>query len=149
MMHYVEWVMENWTLIIMLLALAISVGVAIVKFLNLPSEKQIDKIKKCLLGWVIDAERDLGGGTGKVKLSTVYGMFVTAFPFIKNFVTFETFSDWVDEALDTMRAMLESNKSLKQIVEGNVLISEETITAEYSSMTKDIDEEEDMQGYQE
>lgn len=121
MMHYVEWVVENWTLIVMLLALAIAAGIAIVKFVNLPSEKQVEKIKKCLLGWVIDAERDLGGGTGKVKLSTVYGMFVTAFPVIKNFISFDQFSEWVDEALDAMREMLETNENLKQVIEGNIL----------------------------
>lgn len=136
MTYYVEWLTENWTLIVMLIAAAIAAGVAIVKFLNLPSEKQIEKIKKCLLGWVIDAERDLGSGTGKVKLSTVYGIFVTAFPFLKNFISFEVFSDWVDDALDEMREMLKSNKNLKEIIEGNIL---EAVTAEL--ITEDVEGE--------
>lgn len=128
MKQIVEFLANNWSIIIAVIAILVVAGVAVYKFLQLPTSAQIEKVKKCLLAWVISAEADLGGGTGKVKLSVVYGYFVTAFPILKNFVSFETFSGWVDEALDTMREMLKENTNLKQVVEGTVLTVGEAVT---------------------
>lgn len=127
MKQIVEFLANNWSIIIAVIAILVVAGVAVYKFLQLPTSAQIEKVKKCLLAWVISAEADLGGGTGKVKLSVVYGYFVTAFPILKNFVSFETFSGWVDEALDTMREMLKENTNLKQVVEGTVLAVGEAV----------------------
>lgn len=127
MKQIVEFLANNWSIIIAVIAILVVAGVAVYKFLQLPTSAQIEKVKKCLLAWVISAEADLGGGTGKVKLSVVYGYFVTAFPILKNFVSFETFSGWVDEALDTMREMLKENTNLKQVVEGTVLTVGEAV----------------------
>lgn len=118
MTNVVMWITNNWAVIVGLIALAVAVGIAIRTFIKLPTSAQKEKVRKCLLAWVIQAERELGGGTGKVKLSTVYGTFVTAFPILKNFISFETFSKWVDDALDEMRKLLEQNENLKQVVEG-------------------------------
>lgn len=124
MKNVAEWLLNNWSLVIAVIAIIVVVGVAVYKFFQLPTNKQVEKIKKCLLAWVIEAERDLGGGTGKAKLSTVYGIFVTSFPILKNFISFDTFSQWVDDALVEMRRMLEENPQLKNIVEcSNILIS--------------------------
>lgn len=128
MRQIVEFLANNWSIIIAVIAILVVAGVAVYKFLQLPTNAQIEKVKKCLLAWVISAEADLGGGTGKVKLSVVYGYFVTAFPILKNFVSFETFSRWVDEALDIMREMLKENTNLKQVVEGTVLTVGEAVT---------------------
>lgn len=89
-----------------------------------------------MLAWVIQAEKELGGGTGKVKLSTVYGTFVTAFPILKNFISFETFSLWVDDALEEMRKLLEQNENLKQVVEGIQLEVAEAITVPFGEQQK-------------
>lgn len=124
MKNVAEWLLNNWSLVIAVIAIIVVIAMAVYKFFKLPTNKQVEKIKKCLLAWVIEAERDLGGGTGKAKLSTVYGIFVTAFPVIKNFVSFDTFSGWVDEALEEMKKMLEENPQLKNIVDcSNLLIS--------------------------
>lgn len=127
MKQIVEFLANNWSIIIAVIAILVVAGVAVYKFLQLPTNAQIEKVKKCLLAWVISAEADLGGGTGKVKLSVVYGYFVTAFPILKNFVSFETFSRWVDEALDIMREMLKENTNLKQVVEDTVLTVGEAV----------------------
>ena len=105
MTNVVMWITNNWAVIVGLIALAVAIGIAIRTFIKLPTSAQKEKVRKCLLAWVIQAERELGGGTGKVKLSTVYGTFVTAFPILKNFISFETFSEWVDDALDEMRKL--------------------------------------------
>ena len=127
MKNAVIWLSENWSILVALLV------IAFVKFITLPNSEQTKKIKKCILAWVVAAEKELGAKTGRVKLSVVYGYFVTAFPFIKNFISFDRFSEWVDEALDEMRKMLESNQNLQQVIENsNVIqvVSADTITTE-------------------
>lgn len=115
-MKVVNWLVVNWSVLVALMSLLLLLGIMVYRFLCLPSKEQVDKIKKCLLGWVIEAEKDLGAKTGRVKLSVVYSQFVQAFPFVKNFVSFDTFSIWVDDALVTMREMLKDNKNLKEVV---------------------------------
>ena len=78
--------------------------------------KQPKKVREWLLYAVTLAEKDLGGGTGKIKLRKVYDMFVDKYPIISFFVSFETFSKWVDVALDTMNEMLKDNKNLKAYI---------------------------------
>lgn len=131
MTNVVMWIANNWAVIVGLIALVTVVILAIRAFMKLPTSVQKEKVKKCLLAWVIQAEKELGGGTGKVKLSTVYGTFVTAFPILKNFISFETFNLWVDDALDEMRKMLEQNENLKQVVERIQLEVGEAIMAPF------------------
>lgn len=136
MSNMVMWIANNWMVIIGLVALVAAVVLAILAFIKLPTSAQKEKVRKCLLAWVIQAEKELGGGTGKVKLSTVYGTFVTAFPILKNFISFETFSLWVDDALEEMRKLLEQNENLKQIVEGIQLEVAEAITVPFGEQQK-------------
>ena len=44
-------------------------------------------------------------------------MAIERFPWL-SIIPFETFSGWVDEALEEMRKMLENNQAVRQIVEG-------------------------------
>lgn len=78
------------------------------------------RIKKWLLQAVVLAEKQLGSGTGKVKLSTVYDMFIVRFPIVSKLISFDTFSSFVDDVLVTMRELLESNKSLKEYIDYGV-----------------------------
>lgn len=78
--------------------------------------KQPKKVKEWLVYAVTLAEKDLGGGTGKIKLRKVYDMFVDKYPVISFLVSFDTFCKWVDVALDTMNEMLKDNKNLKAYV---------------------------------
>ena len=66
-----------------------------------------------LLWAVTEAEKELGGGTGKLKLRQVYDLFVTRFPWLARIVPFDLFSDMVDDALDEMREMLKNNQAVK------------------------------------
>ncbi len=117
-----EWIITNWSVILGIVAVIAVVVIAVIKFMKLPTSVQKQRVKECLLAWVIEAERDLGGGTGEIKLRTVYGWFVTAFPILKNFISFETFSVWVDEALESMREMLKTNNNLKAVIENDTVV---------------------------
>lgn len=111
------WLINNLDVIIGIICLILVVGFGVYQFALLGKDKQIDKIKEWLLFAVIQAEQQLGGGTGRVKLRFVYDMFVDKFKVISLLISFEDFSLMVDEALDIMRDMLESNEAIKQYVE--------------------------------
>ena len=113
-----EFIIENWPLIVAALAVIAAVVVAVARFIGLPTEKQLAKVKEWLLWAVTEAEKDLGGGTGKLKLRQVYDLFVQRFPWLAKAVSFELFSSLVDEALDEMREMLDNNQAVKAFVEG-------------------------------
>lgn len=74
--------------------------------------------KEWLLLAVCAAEKELGGGLGKLKLRTTFEAFVKNFPFLAKFVSFETFSKWVDVSLDEMKKLLETNKKIEEYVKG-------------------------------
>ena len=63
------------------------------------------------------AEKELGGGTGALKLRYVYDWFARTFPWLAKMISFEYFSEMVDDALEQMKKMLESNKAAKEFVE--------------------------------
>ena len=49
---------------------------------------------------------------------TVYDMFVARFTWLARVISFEAFSMMVDEALERMKKMLESNKAMQTLVSG-------------------------------
>ena len=121
-MDIIELIIKNMGLIIGTIILIALVGLTIKEFIELGKEKQLEKVKEWLLYACIMAEKKLGGGTGQVKLRYVYDLFVEKFSFLKLLVTFEQFSEMVDEALVKMREMLEKNPNVAKLVEGNKMI---------------------------
>ena len=113
-----EFILENWPIIVAVIAVVAVAVVAVARFVGLPTEAQLSKVREWLLWAVTEAEKDLGGGTGKLKLRQVYDLFVTRFPWLAKLVSFELFSDMVDEALEQMREMLDTNEAVKAFVEG-------------------------------
>lgn len=111
-----EWLINNWYLLVAAVALIGGAGLAIKKFVMMPSETQLEKVKEWLLYAVIAAEKELGSGTGQIKLRYVYDMFVAKFKWTSKILSFSTFSALVDEALDKMRDLLEDNDKLKHYV---------------------------------
>ena len=71
-----KWLIENWSLLIVLAVLIILVVRFIKTFSELPSDEQMEKIRQWMLFAVIQAEKELGGGTGQVKLRYVYDLFL-------------------------------------------------------------------------
>lgn len=82
--------------------------------------KQPEKVKKWLLYAVSNAERELGGGTGPLKLGQVYDDFVSKYPILKIFVSFETFKGWVKIALIEMEKLLVEKEAVKEVVRPDV-----------------------------
>ena len=84
-----EWIINNWSLIITV--------VAVVVYFLLNGKRSVVEF---LLQAVVMAEKDLGSGTGKIKLSVVYGNFIEKYPIFSKIIPFPVFSAWVDAVLE-------------------------------------------------
>lgn len=113
-----EWIIDNWFITLALVALLVVASWAVYVFLGLPTKSQIAKIKEWLLWAVAAAEAELGSETGVLKLRMVYDMFVARFPTVAKVVSFAVFAKWVDEALDTLKELLETNPAIAAIIVG-------------------------------
>lgn len=113
-----EQIISNWSIIICAACATVSICAAVARFLDKPTEDQVKAIKEWLLYAVTMAEKDLGSGTGKLKLRRVYDVFLERFPWAAKCVTFNQFRLWVDEALVEMQRLLESGGAVKTFLEG-------------------------------
>ena len=103
---------ENWYLIVCAVCALILMIMKIIQFLDLPTDKKIEEIKKRLLEFCTQAEIDIGSETGRLKLSQVYNKFCEAYPYLKKWISYERFSELVDEVLPIMKEIL-ANKEAK------------------------------------
>lgn len=112
-----EFLRDNWYMIIIFLCLAVGVGIAIWRFCLLSDEEKYAQVRGWLLQAVILAEQEYGSGTGKMKLSAVYDAFCSALPWIARALPFEKFSAYVDDALAEAKALLAQNKDIAALAE--------------------------------
>lgn len=117
-MEVLKFLLDNWYVLIAGVAILVIAGVAIYTFIKWPRSQQLEKIRQWLLYAVIEAEKELGSGTGQIKLRYVYDMFLGKFPMFAQFISFEKFSGLVDDALEKMNSMLNSgNKNVASYIE--------------------------------
>lgn len=114
-MSFLVFVKEYWFIIILAIAVISEISITLYKWFKKPTEEQIAKVQEWLLYAVAKAEQVLGSGTGQLKLRYVYNMFVTKFPGIALFISFEEFSKMVDKALNKFEDLLKNNKSISAI----------------------------------
>lgn len=105
--------------IILILLTLLGIGAFAFWFYKLGKEKQIEMLKQWLILAVTQAEKELGSGTGAVKLRFVYDKFIKRFKFLSKVITFEQFSALVDDALEVMRLMIQNNKNVANYIGGN------------------------------
>lgn len=111
-----NFIVENWYIILAALMVFVVFLWRLVHFFRQPSADQVAQVKEWLLYAVVEAEKQFGGGTGTVKLRSVYDLFVARFPWVAKVIPFTVFSGWVDEALDKMREWLEENQAIADYV---------------------------------
>lgn len=124
MKDFLNFFIENWYFIVTAIVMVVMAGVICWNFFKLPAKEQMAKVKEWLLYAVTEAEKELGGGTGQLKLRQVYDLFVQRFPAVAAVISFDTFSGWVDEALEQMREMLAKNENVAAYVENCFLVQE-------------------------
>ena len=118
-MYVVNFIAENWFLIVFALVAIIFVTCSIIRFIHMPTAKQIENLMEWLKIAVVVAEKQFQSGTGQLKLRAVYESAVIAFPWIAKYMTFEKFSQLVDIALVWMREQIEQNEKIREYIEGN------------------------------
>lgn len=101
-----KWIADNWSLL--------AVIALVVAYVFSSGKKSV---KEWLLYAVSMAEKDLGSGTGKLKLKYAYDSFIAMYPIISKLIPFAVFSMWVDEALDEMREIIETNMDIRAYLE--------------------------------
>lgn len=89
-------------------------------FMALSKEQKEALIKSWLLNAVMEAEKELGSGTGEAKLAKVWKAFLSTpiLGWLAFFISFDRFKELVDEALVKMRKLLETNEKIRVYVEG-------------------------------
>lgn len=73
-------------------------------------------LKQWLVWAVTEAEKEFGGGTGRLKLKYVYDLAVERFGWIATLLPYNLFENMVDSALVKMRNMIETNDKINNIV---------------------------------
>lgn len=112
----INFLVENWQLIIIAIAvIAVAIYVVYV-FIKMPHNAQLTKFQEWLIWAVAEAEKSLGSGTGQLKLRYVYDMFIVRFPALSKVISFEAFSLLVDKALARFNELLTSNKKVEEYV---------------------------------
>ena len=77
-----------------------------------------EKCKKWLLLACLEAEKEFGSKTGVIKLRYVYDLFLSAFPILSKFMTFDEFSKMVDDALIEMKHLIDTNTAVFEFIGG-------------------------------
>ena len=91
-----------------ILTAVIAILYGISQYFNSKESKKM-LIKDWLKYTVAAAERHFGEKTGQLKLHAVYNKAVEHFPWMTSFVDFDTFSTWVDEALEWLDQQIDQN----------------------------------------
>lgn len=116
-----NWIVENWFLVVAFVACIAGIAGAIIYYVGLPAEEQKKKIRQWLIYACIEAERELQSGTGQLKLRKVWNKLcnISAFASVVKSISFDTFSEWVTDALRKAKEMLINNKTLATYVYGD------------------------------
>lgn len=119
-----NFIMEYWPVLVSAFAAVLLAVIVVIRFCKSNRKEQIKKIREWLLYATTLAEKELGGGTGKLKLRFVYDMFAVKFPWMVQVISFDRFSGLVDEVLHDMNALLQTNSAVQLYVNGPVEVNE-------------------------
>ena len=93
----------------------------------------IKNLQQLILGWVTDAEHDLGGGTGKLKASKVAALIYQYIPDdLKPLFTPQEIQDMIDTVLDDAKKYWEKNSKAREYIESG---AQSMLTAEIGAVT--------------
>lgn len=92
----------------------------------------IKNLQQLILGWVTDAEHDLGGGTGKLKASKVAALIYKYIPDdLKPLFTPQEIQDMIDTVLEDAKKYWEKNEKAREYIESGAQVA---LTAEIGSV---------------
>lgn len=94
----------------------ILVGYFCHSFFKSSKTEQVAQIKEILLYLVAVAEKELGSGTGDLKLAKVYNEFTSEYPDLAKAITYEEFSKLVNEVLEKFKDLLNNNSRINDYI---------------------------------
>lgn len=116
----IDFLFNYWWIIVIGIAIIGVGGYLIYVLIKSPTSIiQLEKIQEWLLYAVAKAEKELGGGTGELKLRYVYDLFIHTFPSLSKAITFNSFSFLVDTALENLNSLLEHNNSIQEYIQSD------------------------------
>ena len=108
-MTVLSFIATYWYLIVAAIAIIALVSIKVYVFLKTPGKEQLNKIQEWLVWAVAQAEKELGSGTGQMKIKYVYDLFITKFPAVAIFIKYDTFKEMVEKALDEFKDLIDNN----------------------------------------
>ena len=112
-----NFISEYWPILIAALCVIGWGTSAIWSFTTLPTSQQLTKVEEWAVYAVTLAEKELGSGTGKLKLRMCFDMFLERFPWLAKVISFEQFTQIIEYALKEAKVMWETNNHVKSIME--------------------------------
>lgn len=110
-MNVLNFIVANWDFILLIVAAA-----AAVLFFAFKGNKSV--VMKMLYALVTEAEKELGGGTGSLKLATVIAQIYPKMPAVlKLFVSEKTLTKWVEDALAAAKEAWKQNAAIAEYIE--------------------------------
>lgn len=116
MNEFMTFIHDYWFLILAAIAVVSVVSIKVYNWLKQPNEKQLEQVRQWLIFAVAKAEKELGSGTGELKLRYVYNMFIAKFPAIALFISFEDFSEMVSKALEELEQLISHNDKIQTLI---------------------------------
>lgn len=104
-MELLDFILQNWDLILGALAIIIVAVLAVVK-----QEKAV--IFKMLYSLVTEAEKQYGSGTGELKLSSVIAQIYEKAPAAAKVIPVSTLQKWVEDALTAAKEKWAKNANV-------------------------------------
>lgn len=103
---------NNFAFWIVLFVICFALGMFLGKFVKKSREEKIQVVKNWLLYAVAMAEKELGSGTGRIKLGQVYEQFLLVFPQLQHVISFDMFAKLVDDVLIEFQELVEENVTI-------------------------------------
>ncbi len=111
-----NFLINNWYLIIVAIAVVTIAGTFIVNFMQKSTEEKLQSVKEWAIYACAIAEATLGSGTGQLKMRETYDMFITRFPDLAKIISFETYKMTAEIALTEFKKMLETNPNVQELI---------------------------------
>lgn len=109
-MNVINFILANWDFILLIVFAIVALLFAIFK-----GNKSV--VMKMLYALVTEAEKDLGSGTGSLKLATVIEAIYPKLPaIIKMFITDKTLQKWIEDALAAAKSAWEKNTNIANYI---------------------------------
>jgi len=105
-----DFIINYWQVIIVAIILIVVIIIKLKEMWN-------GNIIEWLVSICAEMERELGPGTGRLKLAGAYEIFINTFPIASKFMSAEFFAVLVDEALEILDETIAQNDKIKRYIE--------------------------------